>query len=286
MQQIKALKTSFYKIVAALRRRAEMDDTFRQHHSFIPDYEDLVTRVRLLDEATESWWPAMWRGKCLLWCWTLSVLDVWVEAAVRHGLGGSVQDGVDKPLEFHVWIVLRTGAHKVVLPLQSVGVLGGRGRPAVRRFAAGPQSRPQDVLLCSRPLPRRKSAIDSWRSVRRRSGLLLEEVKSHGQHSSWKCFRFSRQDNKRYDKVKVINFVATPKCEKSVLHLWPLPEEKMSSSHRRMLNPASWRSGKSVWFGINSKFLNDESGHLTTRPLGQLETNKDTCLFFFTSNAK
>lgn len=44
-QQTKALKTSFYKIIAALDRGAEINAKLLQHHSFITEHEDLVTRV-------------------------------------------------------------------------------------------------------------------------------------------------------------------------------------------------------------------------------------------------
>ena len=101
-------------------------------------------------------------NKCLLWCCrTLSVLVVQPEATVRGVLRGSVQDGIDEPFEFSVCAVLWVGTHKIVLPLQCVGVLGGRGRPAGHLLAAGPQGCAQDVLLRPRPLPGWKCTIDS-----------------------------------------------------------------------------------------------------------------------------
>lgn len=100
-------------------------------------------------------------NKHLLWCWTLSVLAVQPEATVRGVLRGSVQDRIDKPLKFRVCTVLRMGTHKIILPLQCGGVLGGRGRAAVHLLAAGPQGCAQDVLLRPRPLPGWKRPIYS-----------------------------------------------------------------------------------------------------------------------------
>lgn len=102
--------------------------------------------------------------KGLLWWWTLSVLVVQPEAAVRGVLRGSVKDRVDKPFKFSVCIVLRVATHKIVLPLQCVGVLWGRGRPAVHLLATGPQGCAQDVLLRPRPFPGWKRAIDSCKA--------------------------------------------------------------------------------------------------------------------------
>lgn len=53
------------------------------------------------------------------------------------------------------------GPHEIVLPLQCVGVLRGRGRPAAGLLAAGPQGCAQDVLLRPGPLPHRESPVDS-----------------------------------------------------------------------------------------------------------------------------
>lgn len=69
-------------------------------------------------------------------------------------------------------------AHKIILPLQRGGVLRGRGRAAVCRPAAGPQGRPQNVLLRPGPLPGRESAIHSYNAGTRAVSPRAEVKKS------------------------------------------------------------------------------------------------------------
>lgn len=97
------------------------------------------------------------------WVLSLSVLIVQREAAVRDIMifHRGVVDRVDKPFKFSVCSVLWVSTHKIVLPLQSIGVLRGWGGPAVHLLAARLQRRLQDIFLSSRPLPDRKCTIDS-----------------------------------------------------------------------------------------------------------------------------
>ncbi len=78
------------------------------------------------------------------------------------------------------------GTHKIVLPLQRVGVLGGRGRAAVHLLAAWPQGCTQDVLLRPRPLPGWKCAVDSYNAGTRAftPTAQVTEVKKHCRQES------------------------------------------------------------------------------------------------------
>lgn len=185
-QQMKALKKwVFVKNITTLCWSVEIHDTLPQ--SQITQYEQQVSTFSIWwgkNKPKKSWWALTWRGhkKRLLWCWTLSVLVVQPEATVRGVLRGGVEDWIDKPFKFSVCIVLWVGTHKIILPLQCVGVLGGRGRAAGHLLAAGPQGCSQDVLLCPRPLPGWKCSVDSCDVSVQAFIQTAERYQSHWSH--------------------------------------------------------------------------------------------------------
>lgn len=81
--------------------------------------------------------------------------------------GRQLQHGVDEAGVLGVAVVIHLGAHKVVLPLQPVGVVGGRGRVAPCPPAVESQRCPQDVLLRLGALPHRDHPVHAcrWRHI-------------------------------------------------------------------------------------------------------------------------
>lgn len=92
--------------------------------------------------------------------WSLSVLVLGIRQP--HVRGRQLQHGVDEAGVLGVAVVVHLGAHKVILPLQPVGVVGGRGRVAPCPPAVEFQRCPQDVLLRLGALPHRNHPVHAW----------------------------------------------------------------------------------------------------------------------------
>lgn len=92
---------------------------------------------------------------------SLSVLAVGIrQPDVRRR---QLQHGVDEPGVLGVAVIVHLGADKVILPLQPVGIVGGRGRVAPCLPAVESQRCPQDVLLRLGALPHGNHPVHAWR---------------------------------------------------------------------------------------------------------------------------
>lgn len=135
-------------------------NSFRQQVSPVPRHkkkgEAGYEKEQIGFSTFHSPFPAFGHGQV----WSLSVLALGIrQPEVR---GRQLQHGVDEAGVLGVAVVIHLGADKVILPLQPVGIVGGRGWMASCPPAVESQRCLQDVLLRLGAFPYGNHPVHAW----------------------------------------------------------------------------------------------------------------------------